>query len=160
MRPEVLLHRLHVCNPRRHFLVSESPTLCQLNSTTSALAELNLVDLQDSVLSSSLLRDALVPSRQPAMSAEPSVRRILPQDAHNTQAAQMSSFQFAPQQFPQRETQKSLYIRCCLRPPVHVPCELTDVARLCFRGRTQSPQTAQRFDWKLLSPASLCCALG
>jgi hypothetical protein len=41
------------------------------------------------------------------MSTDPSVRRIQPQDAHDAQAAQMSSFQFAPQQFPQRETQKS-----------------------------------------------------
>lgn len=45
------------------------------------------------------------------MSTDPSVRRILPQDAHTAQTAQMSSFQFAPQQFPQRETQKSQYLR-------------------------------------------------
>lgn len=38
------------------------------------------------------------------MSQDSTSRRILPQ---NPQNAQMSSFSFAPQQFPQRETQKS-----------------------------------------------------
>ncbi|TWU76163.1 hypothetical protein ED733_001904 [Metarhizium rileyi] len=42
------------------------------------------------------------------MSSDPSIiRPSLPRDAQNAQAAQMSSFQFAPQQFPQRETQKN-----------------------------------------------------
>ncbi|GJD02912.1 hypothetical protein ColKHC_11737 [Colletotrichum higginsianum] len=35
------------------------------------------------------------------MSNDPSVRRILPQ------SSQMGSFSFAPQQYPQRETQKN-----------------------------------------------------
>lgn len=44
------------------------------------------------------------------MSTDPSVRQIRPQDAHSAQAAQMSSFQFVPHQFSQREPQKSQYI--------------------------------------------------
>ncbi|KID70489.1 Transcription factor, fungi, partial [Metarhizium hybridum] len=40
------------------------------------------------------------------MSTDPPIRRIPPQHVH-AQTAQMSSFQFAPQQFPQRETQKN-----------------------------------------------------
>ncbi|KAG8411432.1 hypothetical protein J3458_015493 [Metarhizium acridum] len=41
------------------------------------------------------------------MPTDPPIRRIPPRDAHHAQTAQMSSFQFAPQQFPQRETQKN-----------------------------------------------------
>ncbi|KAJ6442650.1 C6 finger domain-containingprotein [Purpureocillium lavendulum] len=41
------------------------------------------------------------------MSNDPSVRRILPQDAQDAHAGQMNTFSFAPQQFPQRETQKN-----------------------------------------------------
>ncbi|KHN94514.1 uncharacterized protein MAM_07569 [Metarhizium album ARSEF 1941] len=41
------------------------------------------------------------------MSTDPPIRRTLLQDAHQTQTAQMTSFQFAPQQLPQRETQKN-----------------------------------------------------
>ncbi|PTB74556.1 hypothetical protein M440DRAFT_1440022 [Trichoderma longibrachiatum ATCC 18648] len=40
-------------------------------------------------------------------SNDPSVRRILPQDAQNTQNAGSNSYTFAPQQYPQRETQKN-----------------------------------------------------
>lgn len=40
-------------------------------------------------------------------STDPSVRRILPQEAQNAQAMGMNSYTFAPQQYPQRETQKS-----------------------------------------------------
>ncbi|KAK5992484.1 hypothetical protein PT974_05891 [Cladobotryum mycophilum] len=38
---------------------------------------------------------------------DPTVRRILPQDSQSAQNNQMGSFTFAPQQFPQRETQKN-----------------------------------------------------
>ncbi|KAK0391626.1 hypothetical protein NLU13_1126 [Sarocladium strictum] len=39
---------------------------------------------------------------------DPSVRQILPHEAQNAQSSQMGSFStFAPQQFPQRETQKN-----------------------------------------------------
>jgi hypothetical protein len=40
-------------------------------------------------------------------SNDASVRRILPQDSQNAQAMGMNSYTFAPQQYPQRETQKS-----------------------------------------------------
>lgn len=44
-------------------------------------------------------------------------RRILPQNAQDAQDAQMSSFSFAPQQYPQRETQKSASkFRLCHAP--------------------------------------------
>ncbi|KAL3958407.1 hypothetical protein ACCO45_006569 [Purpureocillium lilacinum] len=41
------------------------------------------------------------------MSNDPSVRRILPQDAQDAHAGQMNTFAFATQQYPQRETQKN-----------------------------------------------------
>ncbi|QPG95259.1 hypothetical protein C2857_007915 [Epichloe festucae Fl1] len=63
------------------------------------------------------------------MSTDPSVRQIRPQDAHSAQAAQMSSFQFVPQQFPQRETSKNYVfvdehnrhkrLKACLRLKLH-----------------------------------------
>lgn len=40
-------------------------------------------------------------------SNDPSIRRILPQDSQNAQSVGMNSYTFAPQQYPQRETQKS-----------------------------------------------------
>ncbi|KAK1255132.1 hypothetical protein MKX08_009127 [Trichoderma sp. CBMAI-0020] len=40
-------------------------------------------------------------------STDPSVRRILPQESQSAQAMGMNSYTFAPQQYPQRETQKS-----------------------------------------------------
>lgn len=40
-------------------------------------------------------------------STDPSVRRILPQESQSAQAMGMNSYAFAPQQYPQRETQKS-----------------------------------------------------
>ncbi|POR34982.1 Putative transcriptional regulatory protein [Tolypocladium paradoxum] len=56
------------------------------------------------------------------MSNDPSVRRILPQDAQTSQSAQMSSFPFAPQQYPQRETQKSERALHPLPPATCSPC--------------------------------------
>lgn len=70
-------------------------------------------------------------------SNDPSTRRILPQDAHNGQNLGMNSYTFAPQQFPQRETQKSeqstaslanttalraWQIRLCQRRKTNLPC--------------------------------------
>ncbi|KAH0530638.1 hypothetical protein TsFJ059_005242 [Trichoderma semiorbis] len=40
-------------------------------------------------------------------SNDPSIRRILPQDSQNAQSVGMNSYTFAPQQYPQRETQKN-----------------------------------------------------
>lgn len=40
-------------------------------------------------------------------STDPSVRRILPQESQSAQAMGMNSYAFAPQQYPQRETQKN-----------------------------------------------------
>ncbi|KAL9479910.1 hypothetical protein ACSS6W_004696 [Trichoderma asperelloides] len=44
-------------------------------------------------------------------STDPSVRRILPQESQSAQAMGMNSYAFAPQQYPQRETQKMM--RAC-----------------------------------------------
>lgn len=54
-------------------------------------------------------------------STDPSVRRILPQESQNAQAMGMNSYTFAPQQFPQRETQKSEMTR-----PNHIPDDLVE----------------------------------
>jgi hypothetical protein len=74
------------------------------------------------------------------MSNDSSVRRILPQqDVHDPQAAQMSSFQFAPQQFPQRETQKS-----APRPTIHprVLRQLTNPSSQIMSSSTSTTVTS------------------
>ncbi|KAG6133123.1 hypothetical protein E4U12_002878 [Claviceps purpurea] len=63
------------------------------------------------------------------MPIDPSARQIRPQDAPSAQIAQMNSFQFAPQQFPQRETQKNYVfvdehnrhkrLKACIRLKLH-----------------------------------------
>lgn len=60
-------------------------------------------------------------------STDPSVRRILPQESQNAQAMDMNSYTFAPQQYPQRETQKSEMSRPnCDQPKI--PNDLVGIA--------------------------------
>lgn len=65
------------------------------------------LDLHGANASQFIFQSTLIQTQFIMSSNDPSVRRILPQDAPNAQNAGLNSYTFAPQQFPQRETQKS-----------------------------------------------------